>query len=250
MGVAVARELAPRGLLIVADRSLDPVQALAAELGDHVVPAACDVADQDQVDQQVARIGELGALLLTAGTSGSMGAGRQILEVNLIGTVRVLGPSSRCLATAQSLLLRLDVGTSRARITRARPSPGPSAVRAVLRRPHRARARPDVSPSPSGVQRLVRTVARIREPGRPHHAGIAWGSMTLRGTTSMSRGTPAWRISSPPAHSADGTARGGRRSGRPYLRPHIVHDWERTLGRRWDGQDHPKGLDRRSSARR
>ena len=93
------------------------------------------------------------------------------------------------------------------------------------------------------------TVARIREPGRPHHAGIARGSMTLRGTTSMSRGTPAWRISSPPAHSADGTARGGRRSGRPYLRPRIVHDWERNLGRRWDGRDHPKLLDRRSSAR-
>ena len=47
MGFAVAREFAPpRGPLIVADRSLDPVRALAAELGDHVVPAARDVTDQ------------------------------------------------------------------------------------------------------------------------------------------------------------------------------------------------------------
>lgn len=90
MGVAVARDLARRGPLIVADRSFEPVQALAAELGGQVVPAVCDVTDQAQVDELVARIDELDALVLTAGISGSMGAGRQIFEVNLIGTARVL----------------------------------------------------------------------------------------------------------------------------------------------------------------
>jgi len=66
------------------------VQALAAELGDHVLPAVCDVTDQDQVDQLVARIDELDALVLTAGISGSMGVGRQNLLVNVVGTARVL----------------------------------------------------------------------------------------------------------------------------------------------------------------
>jgi NAD(P)-dependent dehydrogenase (short-subunit alcohol dehydrogenase family) len=90
MGVAVARDLARRGPLIVADRSLDAVQDLAAELGDQVVPIACDVTDRAQVDELTARVDALEALVLTAGISGSMGTGREIFEVNLIGTARVL----------------------------------------------------------------------------------------------------------------------------------------------------------------
>jgi NAD(P)-dependent dehydrogenase (short-subunit alcohol dehydrogenase family) len=90
MGVAVARSLASRGPLIVADRSIDAVRDLATELGSEVVAVACDVTDQTQVDELAARIGAVDALVITAGISGSMGTGRQIFEVNLIGMARVL----------------------------------------------------------------------------------------------------------------------------------------------------------------
>ena len=90
MGTAVARALAPRGPLIVADRDLESVEVVAKELGGDVTPLACDVTDQAQVDALVDAIDELEALVLTAGLSGSMAGGRQIFEVNLIGTARVL----------------------------------------------------------------------------------------------------------------------------------------------------------------
>jgi NAD(P)-dependent dehydrogenase (short-subunit alcohol dehydrogenase family) len=92
MGTAVARALAPRGRLIVADRNLDDLKRVAAEIGGDVETAGCDVTDARQVDELVARIGELDALVVTAGISaGSMMPGRRIFEVNLIGTARVLG---------------------------------------------------------------------------------------------------------------------------------------------------------------
>ena len=90
MGIEVARLLAPRGHLIAADRNLDAVEAVAAELGGDVEPVECDVTNQSQVDALVGRIGTLDAIVLTAGLSGSMANGRRIFEVNLIGTARVL----------------------------------------------------------------------------------------------------------------------------------------------------------------
>jgi NAD(P)-dependent dehydrogenase (short-subunit alcohol dehydrogenase family) len=90
MGTAVARVLAPRGRLIVADRDVGSVEAVAAELGDAVTARACDVTDQDQIDALVVGLDRLDALVITAGLSGSMAAGRRIFEVNLLGTARVL----------------------------------------------------------------------------------------------------------------------------------------------------------------
>jgi NAD(P)-dependent dehydrogenase (short-subunit alcohol dehydrogenase family) len=90
MGVAVARVLAPRGPLIIADRNVDALGVVAAELGDQVTPMACDITDQAQIDALAASIDDLDAIVLTAGLSGSMATGRRILEVNLIGTARVL----------------------------------------------------------------------------------------------------------------------------------------------------------------
>jgi NAD(P)-dependent dehydrogenase (short-subunit alcohol dehydrogenase family) len=90
MGVAVAQTLAPLGQLIVADRDLEAVTAVAKELGDDVTPMACDITDQSQIDALVDAIDELDAIVLTAGLSGSMANGRRIFEVNLIGTARVL----------------------------------------------------------------------------------------------------------------------------------------------------------------
>jgi NAD(P)-dependent dehydrogenase (short-subunit alcohol dehydrogenase family) len=94
MGAEVARQLAPRGRLLAADRSLDAVEAVAKELasecGGSVEPVACDVTDPEQVDALIAGIGELDALVITAGVSGAMAPGRTVLEINLRGTARVL----------------------------------------------------------------------------------------------------------------------------------------------------------------
>jgi NAD(P)-dependent dehydrogenase (short-subunit alcohol dehydrogenase family) len=90
LGAAVARTLAPRGRLIVADCDFEGVQRLAAELEGEVEAVECDVTDPAQVDALVARIGELDALVVTSAVSHATAAGPRIFEVNLIGLARVL----------------------------------------------------------------------------------------------------------------------------------------------------------------
>jgi NAD(P)-dependent dehydrogenase (short-subunit alcohol dehydrogenase family) len=91
MGVAVARELAPRGRMLLADRDVDGVTRVAAEIGGDVEAVAFDMTDDAQRGELVARIGdELGAFVVTAAVSGSMAPGRTIFEVNLIGMERLL----------------------------------------------------------------------------------------------------------------------------------------------------------------
>lgn len=90
LGAEVVRQLAPRGRLLIADRSLDAALAVAAEVGGLAEPFACDVTDAAQVDALFAAVGELDALVITAGVSGAMAPGRVVLEINLRGTARVL----------------------------------------------------------------------------------------------------------------------------------------------------------------
>ena len=93
MGTAVARVLAPRGHLIVADLSLERVEVVAKELGADVEAVACDISNGAQIEALMARMAELGnleAFVISAGLSGSMAPGRRILEVNLIGVARAL----------------------------------------------------------------------------------------------------------------------------------------------------------------
>lgn len=90
MGAAVARVLAPRGRLLVADRNSEAVEGVAAGIGGDVEAVVCDITDPEQVAALVARIGELDTIVSSAGLSGSMAPGRRIFEVNLIGTARVL----------------------------------------------------------------------------------------------------------------------------------------------------------------
>ena len=90
MGIEVARALACRGPLLLADVNAGAVEAVAADLGGQVTAMPCDVTDQAQVDAVVTAIDELDALVITAGLSGSMANGKRILEVNLIGMARVL----------------------------------------------------------------------------------------------------------------------------------------------------------------
>jgi len=91
MGAAIARRLAPRGRLLIADRDHAALETLAAELAGDVEVMPCDVTVADDIDALVARVDSLEALVVTAGvSSGSLLPGRRILEVNLLGTANVL----------------------------------------------------------------------------------------------------------------------------------------------------------------
>ena len=99
MGAAAARQLADRGPLVLADMNLAGAEALAAELGGPVTAVACDVSDQDQLDSLFGAVGDLEALVHTAGLSNSMASGRRILDVNLIGVERVIRTAEARLRT-------------------------------------------------------------------------------------------------------------------------------------------------------
>ena len=90
MGSAVAKSLAPRGRLVIADRDHESVRRVARDIGGAVETLECDITNQAQIDALVNTIGDLDALVITAGLSGSMANGRRIFEVNLVGTARVL----------------------------------------------------------------------------------------------------------------------------------------------------------------
>jgi NAD(P)-dependent dehydrogenase (short-subunit alcohol dehydrogenase family) len=111
MGEAVAQALAERGRLIVADVDVPGVQRLADELGGEVEALACDVTDAAQRAALVDAIGgELGALQITAGLSGSLAPGRRILEVNLIGMARLLEDVEPTLAPGSAAVCFSSVG--------------------------------------------------------------------------------------------------------------------------------------------
>jgi len=90
MGAATAHKLAPRGKLIVADFNLAGAEKIAEEIGGDVKAMACDISNQAQIDALMAEVGELEALVVTAGVSGAQAPGRRILEVNLIGLERIV----------------------------------------------------------------------------------------------------------------------------------------------------------------
>ena len=90
MGAAVARQLA-RAVGSCSPTRIPPAWSRSSRSsGGDVEAVACDVTDQAQVDALFAKVDDLGALVHTAGISGSMAPGRRILEVNLIGPARVL----------------------------------------------------------------------------------------------------------------------------------------------------------------
>jgi NAD(P)-dependent dehydrogenase (short-subunit alcohol dehydrogenase family) len=110
MGAAVARRLAPRGRLLLADQDLDGLGKVVAELDADVEVVGCDITADDDIDALAARVDRLDALVITAGVSAANNLpGRRILEVNLIGTARVLdavdpllhaGSAAVCFASA------------------------------------------------------------------------------------------------------------------------------------------------------
>ena len=97
MGAAIARKLAPRGRLLLADYNKASVEKIAAEIGGDVQAFGVDIADQSQIEKIMAEVGELDAIVVTAGLSGSQAPGRRILDVNLAGHARVLKAAERFL---------------------------------------------------------------------------------------------------------------------------------------------------------
>ncbi len=90
IGAAVAARLSVRGRLIVADRDLPGVEAVAAELGDDVHAVGCDITDPDDVRRLAASVPRLGALVVTAGVSPSTAEPEKIFDVSLAGRTRVI----------------------------------------------------------------------------------------------------------------------------------------------------------------
>ncbi len=96
MGAAIARALIVFGPLILADLDtdrLEPVRRDLADAGASVEIAVCDVtkdADVVALGERVGALGGLRALAHTAGLSPQMADGRTVLDVDLVGTARVL----------------------------------------------------------------------------------------------------------------------------------------------------------------
>jgi NAD(P)-dependent dehydrogenase (short-subunit alcohol dehydrogenase family) len=96
MGVAIAHALTPLGPLILADLDIDrlePARRGLADAGALVEVAVCDVtkdADVAALGERVGAVGGLRALAHTAGLSPQMSNGRKVLDVDLVGTARVL----------------------------------------------------------------------------------------------------------------------------------------------------------------
>jgi len=97
MGKAIARRLGKKGNLLLADIGEERLQQAAAELAAEgitdVTVQTVDITNETQVEglaKKAAGLGELGAIVHTAGLSPSMADARRILEVNSVGTGLVL----------------------------------------------------------------------------------------------------------------------------------------------------------------
>ena len=96
MGRACARRLGARGVLLLTDVAAEPLEQTARELRDEglrLETQLCDVSDEAAVRKLADRthgLGPLGGIAHTAGISPTMAGWRRILEVDLIGTARLL----------------------------------------------------------------------------------------------------------------------------------------------------------------
>jgi NAD(P)-dependent dehydrogenase (short-subunit alcohol dehydrogenase family) len=95
MGLACARALADRGqllLLDLRDEQLDEARRALTAHGASVETLRCDVtspADTAAVAERVRALGRFRCLVHTAGVSPEMADGRRVLDVDLVGTVRI-----------------------------------------------------------------------------------------------------------------------------------------------------------------
>lgn len=97
MGTACARRLGKRGTLLLADIDAARVNATAETLrqeGMRIETMVVDVSKEEDMlslAKTAASLGRLAGLVHTAGLSPTMAGWERILEVNLVGTARVLG---------------------------------------------------------------------------------------------------------------------------------------------------------------
>jgi len=95
MGQASARALADRGQLLLLDVGNDQLKKVSDDLrqeGAQVEEMQCDVSSPEATSTVAARVREMGpfrALVHTAGLSPLMAEGRRVLEVDLIGSIRM-----------------------------------------------------------------------------------------------------------------------------------------------------------------
>ncbi|MDT5094827.1 MAG: hypothetical protein QOH60_4190 [Mycobacterium sp.] len=95
MGLACARELADRGLLLLVDlgeKQLEAARSTLTSEGARVETLRCDVtsaADTAAVAERVAALGRFRCLVHTAGVSPEMAEAPTVLEVDLVGSVRI-----------------------------------------------------------------------------------------------------------------------------------------------------------------
>ena len=91
MGAAIAGQLGADGRrLVLADVDEAGARKVAAEIGPDVEVVRCDLASADDVAALAGGIEQLGTLVMTAGLSPTMGAGRRIYEVDLLGPARLV----------------------------------------------------------------------------------------------------------------------------------------------------------------
>jgi NAD(P)-dependent dehydrogenase (short-subunit alcohol dehydrogenase family) len=118
MGRACARRFAAAGDRVVAadlaPAALDKLRAELAAEGLAIETCPCDVSDAAAVSALFAHLaasGPVGAIVHTAGLSGTMGTWQRVMQVNLVGTARILeaalphvGPGSAavCIASLAS----------------------------------------------------------------------------------------------------------------------------------------------------
>lgn len=95
MGLATAKWMGKNHSIIICGRSVSKLQNAVSELkaeGIAVEAYPCDVSDFDQVERLANAVKEKGkvtAVIHAAGMSPHMGAAKQIMEVNAVGTVHV-----------------------------------------------------------------------------------------------------------------------------------------------------------------
>jgi NAD(P)-dependent dehydrogenase (short-subunit alcohol dehydrogenase family) len=172
MGAAVAETFAREAHrpLLLADRDVAAARETAAAVSvgraRDVRAVECDLSVPDAVATLAREVPRLGALVVTAGLSPTMAAGERILDVNLVGTARLLAALDAAVADGTAAVCFASMA--------AHLAPGDAAVDAVIDRP----LEPDlidrlrdagVDPSDPGtayavskrgVVRLVRHLAR------------------------------------------------------------------------------------------
>jgi NAD(P)-dependent dehydrogenase (short-subunit alcohol dehydrogenase family) len=97
MGKAIARHLGKLGTVLLADVNEERLKQAATELAEdgitNVEYRTVDITNDSQVNELAAaatNLGELGAIVHTAGLSPTMADGRKIMEVNSVGTGLIL----------------------------------------------------------------------------------------------------------------------------------------------------------------